>query len=425
MSKFLSVTIFSALLTLLRIGSGFIVAKAIAVHTGPAGMAVLGQLQNLITALTGLVAAPAGNGLVRYTAEHNASGFEACAPWWRATVRWLQLLLAVAIPTLIFGSGRIAAWLLGNEQYGWLIVATGLALPLSALNTLVGSVTNGQQQYRRFILLSGISVVIATALMLALVINWQLEGALLAAAVYSALSGSVMLFGAMRQPWFRLRYWFGSVDKQHLRGVGAYVAMAMASALCVPMSLLMLRKVLVASVGWTEAGHWQAVYKISEVYLGVITMALSTYYLPRLSSLSGFEAIRKETWSVVRLVMPIVSILALGVYLFRDVAITVLFTDQFRPARDLFALQLLGDVVKILSWLFAFPMLSRGAASWFIGTEIVFALTLPGMAWLFVGSFGVQGANLAYLANYILYLAFVFKVFPYFAGDSRVAKKLK
>lgn len=422
MSKLLRVTIFSGLLTLLRIGSGFIVAKVIAVYTGPAGMAALGQLQNLIAALTGIVAAPVGNGLVRYTAEHNTSGFDACAPWWRASVRWLQLLLAIAIPTLCLGSGRISVWLLGNEQYGWLIAVASLALPLSALNTLLASVINGQQQYRRFILLSAISVMIATALMLTLVINWQLEGALLAAAVYSALSGLVMVFGAIRQPWFRLRYWFGSVDKQQLRGVGAYVAMAMTSALCVPMSLLMLRKVLIASVGWTEAGHWQAVYKISEVYLGVITMALSTYYLPKLSSLSGLEAIRKETWSVARLVMPIVGLLAIGVYVLRDVAITVLFTDQFRAARDLFALQLLGDVVKILSWLFAFPMLSRGAASWFIGTEILFALTLPGMAWLFVASFGVQGANLAYLANYVLYLAFVFKAFPYFAGDSRVVK---
>jgi PST family polysaccharide transporter len=413
--KLLSVTLFSGVLTLLRIGSGFIVAKVIAVYTGPGGMAALGQMQNLITALTGVVSAPVGSGLVRYTAEHKVNGFDACAPWWRASVRWLQLLLSMTIPLVCLGSGSIALWLFNNRAYGWLVVAVSLALPLSALNTLLGSVINGQQQYKRFIILSMASVGISTCLMLGLVIAWQIKGALIAAATYSALSGLVMIVGCMRQPWFRLSYWLGAVDKKHLRGIGAYVAMAMASALCVPLSLLMLRKVLVNSVGWIHAGNWQAVYKISEVYLSVITMALTTYYLPRLSSLSGFDAIRKETWSVVRVVMPIVSLLALGIYVLRDFAIALLFTDQFRSARDLFAVQLVGDVVKILSWLFAFPMLSRGAAYWFIGTEVLFALTLPAIGWLFVEWYGVQGANLAYLVNYVLYLVFIYKVSPYFA----------
>jgi PST family polysaccharide transporter len=205
------------------------------------------------------------------------------------------------------------------------------------------------------------------------------------------------------------------VDRQHLRGTGAYVAMAVTSALCVPASMVLVRNILVAKVGWTDAGHWQAVYKISEVYLGVITMALSTYYLPRLSSLAGFDSIRQEIWAVTRVVMPVVCVMALGVYLLRDVAISLLFTEQFRAARDLFAVQLVGDVVKILSWLFAFPMLSRGAASWFIGTEILFAATLPAMAWLFVGNYGTQGANLAYLVNYLLYFAVVYKGSKYFA----------
>jgi PST family polysaccharide transporter len=413
--KLLSVTMFSALLTLLRIGSGFIVAKVVAVYTGPSGMAMLGQLQSLVTALTGVVAAPVGNGLVRYTAEHQAAGFEACAPWWRASVRWLQWLLAIMIPVVCLGAKPIATWIFGDAGYGWLVVVAALALPLSALNTLLASVTNGQQQYARFIVLSMVSVVLATALMLGLIMSRQLEGALLAAAIFSALSGLVMLAGALRQPWFRVRYWLGSVDRQHLRGTGAYVAMAVTSALCVPASMVLVRNILVAKVGWTDAGHWQAVYKISEVYLGVITMALSTYYLPRLSSLAGFDSIRQEIWAVTRVVMPVVCVMALGVYLLRDVAISLLFTEQFRAARDLFAVQLVGDVVKILSWLFAFPMLSRGAASWFIGTEILFAATLPAMAWLFVGNYGTQGANLAYLVNYLLYFAVVYKGSKYFA----------
>lgn len=415
MKSFLKVTISSALLTLLRIGSGFIVAKAVAVYAGPGGMAMLGQLQNMIAALNGVVTAPVGNGLIRYTAEHHANGIEACAPWWRACTRWLAFVFVATVPIALFFTNSISEWIFGSSNYAWLIVIAILALPLAAINTLLASVTNGLQQYKRFIGLSMVSVVIATAVMLSLVVTLKVNGALMAAALFSGISGTVMIIGTIRQPWFRLRYWIGNVDKVKMRGAGAYVAMAAASALCVPISLMLVRNLLVQKLGWSVAGQWQAVYKISEVYLGVITMALSTYYLPRLSAVSGFDAIKAEIWSITRFVMPIVCVLAIIVYCLRDVAISLLFTEQFRAARDLFAVQLLADVVKILSWLFAFPMLSRGAAKWFIGTEVIFSLSLPALALLFVDKFGANGANLAYLVNYILYFAFVYKTLKYFS----------
>lgn len=65
---------------------GFVIAKVVAVYTGPTGMAMLGQVQSMVSSLNGIINAPVGNGIVRYTAEQKEQGFEACAPWWRAAV---------------------------------------------------------------------------------------------------------------------------------------------------------------------------------------------------------------------------------------------------------------------------------------------------------------------------------------------------
>jgi len=97
------------------------------------------------------------------------------------------------------------------------------------------------------------------------------------------------------------------------------------------------------------------------------------------------------------------------VYILRDVAIKLIFTEAFGPARELFAMQLVGDVVKIVSWLYAYPMLSRGATKWFMGTEIVFSASFILLAYVFVVRYGVQGANYAYVTNYCLYLIFLYK----------------
>ena len=408
MKKLFSVTLFTALLTLVRMASGFVIAKVVAIYAGPSGMAMLGQVQSLVSALNGLVASPCGNGLVRYTAENHANGFEACAPWWRASLKWMLIIFAVVIPLSCIFAKPLASWLFGERAYDWLIWLTALALPFSALNTLIASVINGQQHYRRYVALGMVSVVIATIFMLIMIITKNLTGALASAAVFSAISGLVMFFGSLKQPWLKIKYWSGRVSHVELKGVGAYVAMAMTSALTVPIALIIIRNILVEKVGWEQAGYWQAVWRISEVYLGVITMTLGTYYLPRLATLKTSSEIVAEVNKTAKFIMPIVITLAIMVYFSRDFVIDVLFTEAFRAARDLFLIQLMGDVIKILSWLYAYPMLSRGAAKWFMATEVVFSFMFVILSYFFILQYGVQGANIAYLVNYIIYFLFVF-----------------
>ncbi len=412
MKKLLTVTLFSGLLTLLRMVSGFVISKVVAIHAGPSGIAMLGQVQSIVAALNGVAAAPVGNGVVRFTAEHREAGFDACAPWWRASLQWLFGMVCLLIPVTMLFSKQLATWTMADPSYAWLLVVVALTLPMAGANTLFASVINGQQLYRRFIGLGIISVVISTALTLVLIYAYGRDGALLSAAISAGVAGVIMGLGVMREPWFRLRFWWGRTDRQHLRQIGGYVAMAVCSASCAALSVILVRNILVSSLGWEQTGHWQAVFKISEIYLGVLTVALSTYYLPRLSGLRDAGDIRKEILHTARVVMPIVSLLALGIYLLRDVAISLLFTQQFAPARDLFAVQLIGDVVKMLSWLFAYPMLSRGATGLFIFSEILFSATFVGLSFVFVNAIGVQGATLAFALNYLAYFIFVVLYLP-------------
>ncbi|ELG0225490.1 O-antigen translocase, partial [Escherichia coli] len=66
MSSFFKISFFSGCLTLFKMLMGFLIAKVIAIYTGPSGMALLGQLQSLVTGINGIVNAPVGNGIVKY-----------------------------------------------------------------------------------------------------------------------------------------------------------------------------------------------------------------------------------------------------------------------------------------------------------------------------------------------------------------------
>ncbi|ENY3838186.1 O-antigen translocase [Vibrio vulnificus] len=408
MKRLLKVSAMTGLLTLLRMAMGFVIAKVVAVYTGPTGMAMLGQVQSMVSSLNGVINAPTGAGVVRFTAEHHEKGFAACAPWWQASLYWVAIITCFALPIGLLFSTQIASWLLHDPALAWIVIVTVSVLPFSALGTLCNSVINGQQQYRRYVGLGMLSTLISSTVMVSLVIAENIEGALLAASMQSALIGLVMLVANLRQPWMKLTYWWGGQDKAARKAILGYMLMALTSALTVPISLILVRNILISQVGWDSTGHWQAVWKISEVYLGVITMALSTYYLPRLASLKGVDAIVSEIHKTAWVVLPIVIVLALGVYLLRDVAIWLLFTEEFKPARDLFAIQLCGDVMKIASWLYAYPMLSRGATKWFVSTEIIYCCMFVAFSYLFIYLAGLKGVTIAYFVNYTIYFTFMF-----------------
>ena len=98
MKKILSVTFFTGMLTLSRMMAGLLVSKIIAIYIGTTGMALLGQVQNLITMLNGVINSPASNSVIRYTAENCENGYEYCAPWWRASLQWIILLSCLIVP---------------------------------------------------------------------------------------------------------------------------------------------------------------------------------------------------------------------------------------------------------------------------------------------------------------------------------------
>lgn len=69
----------------------------------------------------------------------------------------------------------------------------------------------------------------------------------------------------------------------------------------------------------------------------------------------------------------------------------------------LFKFQLLGDVLKIGSWVMAFIMLAKRLVKTFIITEIVFAATQVMLSYFFIHQYGIIGTTYAFCLNYAVY----------------------
>ncbi|BET98615.1 O-antigen translocase [Xenorhabdus taiwanensis] len=373
MRALFSVTFWTGLLTICKMAVGFVITKFVAVYGGPSGLALLGQLQAIVTSFNGIINAPVSNGIVRYTAENYDVGIDKCTPWWRAGIRCTIFLYLIILAVVLFYSNYLARVFLANEEYAWIIVLAGFFLPFTAIGTFVNSVINGAKDYKKYVIVGMFSTLLSCLIMVVLIYYKKLHGALISVCIQYALAGLISIAFVCRQKWFKLANFFGKANKENVKGIAGYICMAVISAIALPTALLLIRNEMVGQLGWMLTGQWQAVWRISEVYLSVLTLALGVYYLPKLSSIGDSNKILAEVKTTSYLMFGLAIIMALSVYVMKDFIILILFSPEFLPARELFTIQLVGDCLKLINWVYTYPMLARGSTRWFISLELFFA----------------------------------------------------
>ncbi len=394
-------------MTLIKMVMGFAISKIVAVYAGTSGVALLGQMQSVILSLNGIINSPVGNGVIKFTSE-NSHDFEKCSPYWRASILYVMCFSTIIIIVGCFYAQEISLLLFGHSDNYWIVLLMVFVAPITSIGTLINSILNGLESYKQYVYTGIIASVLSGLIMIFVIVNFGIVGALVGASLQYALIGIISFIINIYQPWLKIGYLIGKISTDVKKNIAEYIFMAIVSAVSLPLGMILIRGFLIEYTGWKNAGEWQAVWKISEAYLSVITMGLSVYYLPRLSSLYDHNSLVREVKSVASIVLPIVSLMAVAVYILRDFSISLLYTEQFREARELFKIQLIGDVIKVISWVYAYPMIAKKSTKLFVFTEIVFTITLVLLSYFFIKKYGVHGANLAYVLNYILYFICVY-----------------
>lgn len=378
--------------------------KILAIYVGPAGYAALGQFQNAVQMITTFASGALNTGVTKYTAEHYGDEDRQHTVWRTAgTIAFIGSLTTTIL--VIFFNQSLAGWFLKDESLGSVFIWFASTLVLFVFNTLLLAILNGKKEIRRYVVANIAGSLFSLAITSVMVIRFGLYGALVALAVYQSLSFFVTLLLTYKAPWFKFRYLLGNVDKQAAKNLGKYTAMALTSAACVPVSHILIRNHLGETLGWDAAGYWEAIWRLSAAYLMLVTTTLSVYYLPKLSELKDASEIISEIIQGYRIILPVAAVSGLMIYLLRDLIIRILFTEDFEPMKQLFAWQMVGDTLKIGSWILAYLMLGKAMTKLFIVSEIIFSGLFYGLTVIFTEILGLEGVALAHAINYLIYWA--------------------
>ncbi len=394
--------IWVGLSNIINIAAVFTVQKVIAVQVGPAGVAIVSQYQNFLGITTSLANGGINSGVVKYVAEYRRDANRNALLISTAT-RMTLFCSAILVAVLLLLAEPLSRYLFRTDGYSFILRLLGLTITLFALNMLLVSILNGFGEIRKFAGSAIARSVAGILLTVALSLRWGLTGALISLTVAQSLVFFITLYFVVRSPWFTTRFFVQRFDPAITRKLLAFSLMTLTSAILLPLVQILVRNYLIATLSLTDAGYWDAMLKISQGYLGIITGTLGVYYLPKLSSLQAVSAVRREIWNGYKLIVPALLIGFPLIYLLRMPIVYLLYSERFMPTTSLFLPMLVGDFFMIISWLVAYLMLAKAMTKMFIATQVMFSVITYSLSVVMINALGLQGAVWAHALRYLIY----------------------
>ncbi|MGJ0128997.1 lipid III flippase WzxE [Pantoea sp. ARC607] len=397
-------SVWTASSTLVKIVAGLLVVKLLAVSFGPEGVGQAGNFRQLITVLGVLAGAGIFNGVTTYVAQYQQQPDRLRAMVGTASTLVMGFSGVLALLFLL-AAGPISTALFGHDRYqGVIRVVAFLQLGIAWANFTL-ALLKGYRDARG----NALALIFGSLIGVAgyLVCWWAggYQGALIGLALVPALLLLPALMMLKRRVPLPLSWLRPQWHPELAGNLAKYTLMALITAVTLPVAWVLMRNLLAQQQGWAQVGLWQGVTSISDAYLQFITATFSVWLLPTLARLDNKRDIAREIGRALRFVLPAVAVASFGVWVLRDFAISLLFSEAFRGMRDLFVWQLCGDVFKVGAYVFGYLVIAKASLRFYVLTEISQFLLLTLLSRWLIPLYGATGAAQAYMLTYMIYFA--------------------
>lgn len=403
-TQLFKITSLNSVSVIIKLFIGLITSKVIAVFVGPSGLALLGNFRNFVGSFETISTLGSQNGIVKYIAESKER--ETVLKKYISTifisVAFVSLFLSGFLffladywNKLIFGS---------NFKYEFVFKAFAFALPWHALSLVLVSFLNGFGRFKNVIYISIIGNCIGLVASVMFIYQYQTTGALLSIIVTPSLLFVVSFYFISREFSVLNYVRFHFFDYKIIKNLSQYFLMALVSGIIGSVVFLSIRKYIIVTIGIQQAGYWEAITRISSYYLLFVSSILTLYFLPKLAIAKNNQETKAVFWRYYKNIFPLIIVGLVVLYFSRFLIVRILFTKEFMPVASLFFWQLLGDLLKMASWILGYQFFAKKLTTAFIITELV-SLSVTYFASVFlIKTVGVQGAVMAHALTYFVYL---------------------
>ncbi|MCJ8347713.1 oligosaccharide flippase family protein, partial [bacterium] len=149
----LNTSIYTGIATLIRIVTGFVLNKIIALYVGPSGLAFFGQFQNFVTIILSFASGGISTGVVKYTSE-NAKHLETRNKLFYTSM-CITIVCVIPVATfLFFLSKQLSIKIFKTPEYEIVFQIFGVSIFLLVLNELLMSILNGMRDIKSYTIIN-------------------------------------------------------------------------------------------------------------------------------------------------------------------------------------------------------------------------------------------------------------------------------
>src|SRR3990167_1246786 len=399
---FLKISFLMSVITLVKGILTYVMWKIIAVSVGPKGIAIIEQFQNFIQ--VSRVAIPTGinEGVVKYVSEYKEN-FEKKA-WILSNAFAINIaFFVIALILLVFFSRIISHSVFQSTVHPGMIILVGVGIGLFILNNLGLSILNAEMDAKKYAICMIANTVCNFLTTAGLITYFGLIGGLIGFALNQTFVGLLTTYLVIKSRWFSIQLFLSKINFAGIKRLLTYSCIPLSATLVEPIALMIINRYLVDTLSWSDTVYWQAITRLSNSYLTLMTMVFGFYFIPKFSSLKTRQALRTEVIKSHYYLSPLILIAVVLVFLLKEKIIVLMYSTSFLPVLPLFKFQLLGDFARANTWILNNILVARAMVKGCLAMELTFTATHVLLTVIFVHYEGLIGCAMAFAVSYSLY----------------------
>ena len=388
---------------------GIIRTKIIAVLLGPVGIGIIGVFQSVIDMVRSICGLGIDTASIKDIAGANSLGDDYKL---NKTVsvfnRWFRFAALFGLVVCVLLCYPISIWAFDSDEFVLPIVLLSVSVFISILTTGRSSILQGMQKISYMAQSSMLGSLLGLVVSVPLYYVWGVDGIIPAFILIYLVS-----FICVEFYYRKLNIKAVKISNKETFDAGMRILkfslFIVVAGIVNTVSMFAVRAFLIHNMNESAAGLFQATWTITNVYLGLVLRSMGTDFFPRLSAIADdrYETkklINEQTYIVLVIASPVI----VGILLFSDFILSVLYSSDFSGAKTMLCWQIAGTFLKVLSWPIAFIMLAKNWGKLFLLSEVIFYGVYLAASYLFFPEYGLDAAGIGYLIAYIVYLPVVF-----------------
>lgn len=392
--------------SLVNIVIGVAKVKVLAVLLGPAGIGLMGLLQNVMAVASSVAGCGVHTSGVRQLAA-NPEDANTTALVRRSLLSAIALLGVAGLLGVWLLRASISRWVFDDDIYarevGWL----GFGVLLTLIAGAHTAVLQGLRRVDDLAKVSILSAIVGALTGVATVYWLGRDGVVWFVLLAPAANALVAYIFARRVPLANAA-WDNRAVRGQWRSMLQLGVPLMAAGLVMLLTQLAARAIVLREFGLEASGLFQAAWAISMIYVGLVLNALATDYYPRLSSDIGDPArataiVHEQVEMTLLLAAPaLMAMITLAPWVTR-----LLYSDDFGPAADILRWQAVGDVLKVASAPVVFVFLASGRGGLAIGVQLAWSAAYLGALLLGLPGLGLVSTGVSFAVAFAAYYLIV------------------